>query len=189
MWCYCSSYRAHAMVEVGDGSNGGCRFAWCVLDAGNRRSGSVGGVPRLTSPAISSTWWLGAAAPGTAAPRWGPGEGSMPPTADRGGVQVWPRAVDRASSRRRPKIDDLGEGKRRWRDVVGPTSWEGKYGNCWSKLCFRDGNIFTPSPITSYRESNLLHLLKLLLGNGTILSWGSEGTLSRAWIHEFIGRH
>jgi hypothetical protein len=30
-------------------------------------------------------------------------------------------------------------------------------------LCFEDRNIFTPSPKTLYRGSNLLHLLELLL--------------------------
>jgi hypothetical protein len=38
-----------------------------------------------------------------------------------------------------------------------------RIGNCWSKLCFRDENIFTPHPITLFRGSNLLHLLELLL--------------------------
>jgi hypothetical protein len=79
-------------------------------------------------PAISSSWWWGTAAAGgswncnTAARS----RGGMLPTDDRGGVQappaVWPRAVDRALSPRRPKIDDLGEGKRWWCGVVGPTS-------------------------------------------------------------------
>jgi hypothetical protein len=47
--------------------------------------------------------------------------------------------------------------------MVGPTSWEGEWGNCWSKLCFRDENIFTLPQISVYRGSNLLHLLELLL--------------------------
>jgi hypothetical protein len=149
MWCYCSSYHAQAMVEVGDGSNGGRRFAWCVLHAGNRRSGSVGGVLRLTTPSRgrwpSRVVGGGAppplTAPGTAALRRGHGEGSMPPTDDRGGVQeppaVWPRAVDRASSPCCPKIEDLGKGRDddvAWWD---PRVGKGNRGNCWSKMCFR----------------------------------------------------
>jgi hypothetical protein len=34
-------------------------------------------------------------------------------------------------------------------------------GKLLEQLCFKDRNIFTPSPITSYRGSNLLHLLML----------------------------
>jgi hypothetical protein len=45
--------------------------------------------------------------------------------------------------------------------------WDPRVGNgnretAGSNYVFRDRDIFTPSPITSYRGSNLLHLLKLL---------------------------
>jgi hypothetical protein len=61
-------------------------------------------------------------------------------------------------------MEDFGEGKEKltWRSETHELGR--RTGNCWSKLCFRDENIFTPPPITLYRGSNLLHLLELLLG-------------------------